>query len=340
MSSEVAAPSTSSSNKARRSLASFKTMFGSKKNLIDQSSGSAPSSPTVVASESTVNSPTTAGAEPSSTKQGSVASMIASSSKRAVEKAAAAVTPTGGDKDKKDQPVQQQEIQLSTVDEHGAFVPPPPAEKGYKEHVTDNDVDFFQTIISTPPERIRTLLSAASTISPGMFSSPSSKIKRHSLVSFPSHSISYSSGSRSSHEFADESSSSSMASSLSSSPTTAAPKQQQQQQQQVQIACLSGSGDMEEDLNEALSESMTGSMVAASFGGRGASRHPSSPSQDSVPELTEDDDDPSSSSGTESLSSSVNASPRQSTTSRFQRPFSKRKGLHEVSLDIEMPLAH
>lgn len=218
------------------------------------------------------------------------------------------------------------DIPLSIVDEHGAFLPPPPVDKGFKEHVTENDIDVFQAIISTPPERMRTILSAASTISPGMFSSASSKIKRHSLVSFPSN-ISFHQHSRSSHEFADDEGSSSPSSARTSSSLSSSPVKRDRRVQ------MSEGDSMEDDLNAALSESMTGSMMASFVG-------PSSPSQESVPELMDDDDDPSASSGSESLASSANASPRHSTTSLFQRPFVKRKALREVSLDIEMPLAH
>jgi len=89
------------------------------------------------------------------------------------------------EREKKEQA--KQAIQLSDVDDQGAFVTPAPLEKGYKDHFRDNDQDFFDTILNTPPERVQTFLSAHKTISPGMFSTPgASKIKRHTLSSFPS----------------------------------------------------------------------------------------------------------------------------------------------------------
>ncbi|KAF8924879.1 hypothetical protein EDD21DRAFT_421637 [Dissophora ornata] len=81
----------------------------------------------------------------------------------------------------------KQVYQLSTVNDQGAFVPPTPLEKDFKEYLVDHNEDYFETIINTPPERVRTFLSTESTISPGMFSTlPSSKIKRHSMPSFSS----------------------------------------------------------------------------------------------------------------------------------------------------------
>ncbi|KAF9207108.1 hypothetical protein BGZ49_001156 [Haplosporangium sp. Z 27] len=78
----------------------------------------------------------------------------------------------------------KQVFQLSTVNDRGHFLPPTPTEKGYKENVKENEKDYFATIVSTPPERVRTFLSTESTISPGMFSLPSSKIKRHTIPSY------------------------------------------------------------------------------------------------------------------------------------------------------------
>ncbi|KAG0318348.1 hypothetical protein BGZ99_005727 [Dissophora globulifera] len=84
----------------------------------------------------------------------------------------------------------KQVYQLSTVNEYGAFIPPTPVDKGHKYHV-DHVEDYFTTIINAPPEKVRTFLSTESTISPGMFSTlPSSKIKRHSMPSFSSTSMS------------------------------------------------------------------------------------------------------------------------------------------------------
>ncbi|KAF9570284.1 hypothetical protein EC968_002003 [Mortierella alpina] len=94
------------------------------------------------------------------------------------------------ERDKREQA--KQVFQLSTVNDQGLFLPPeePSLEKGFlKEHGCmdcDEEHDHFATIIiNTPPERIRTFLSAESTISPGMFSSlQSSRIKRNAIPSF------------------------------------------------------------------------------------------------------------------------------------------------------------
>ncbi|KAG0349301.1 hypothetical protein BGZ54_004398, partial [Gamsiella multidivaricata] len=81
----------------------------------------------------------------------------------------------------------KQVFQLSTINDQGNFLPPPPLEKGIKEDLDDVlEEDFFATIISTPPEKVRTFLSTESTISPGMFSLPSSKIKRNTIPAFSS----------------------------------------------------------------------------------------------------------------------------------------------------------
>ncbi|KAF9950973.1 hypothetical protein BGZ70_001160 [Mortierella alpina] len=94
------------------------------------------------------------------------------------------------ERDKREQA--KQVFQLSTVNDQGLFLPPeePLLEKGFlKEHGCmdcDEEHDHFATIIiNTPPERIRTFLSAESTISPGMFSSlQSSRIRRNTIPSF------------------------------------------------------------------------------------------------------------------------------------------------------------
>ncbi|KAG0252957.1 hypothetical protein BG011_006633 [Mortierella polycephala] len=75
-------------------------------------------------------------------------------------------------------------FQLSTVNDRGTFLPPTPVEQSLKERFKDNDQDYFATITSTSPEKVRTFLSTESTISPGMFSLPSNKIKRHTIPSF------------------------------------------------------------------------------------------------------------------------------------------------------------
>ncbi|KAF9921318.1 hypothetical protein BGZ65_010436 [Modicella reniformis] len=111
-----------------------------------------------------------------------------SSKRRSMDKAA--------EKDWKEQA--KQVFQLSTVNDQGYFIPPPPITSLEKKGLLDENLllqedadryyDYFATtIVNTPPERVRTLLSAESTISPGMFSSPSkSKIKRHTMPSLPS----------------------------------------------------------------------------------------------------------------------------------------------------------
>ncbi|KAF9182357.1 hypothetical protein BGZ50_004964 [Haplosporangium sp. Z 11] len=75
-------------------------------------------------------------------------------------------------------------FQLSTVTDWGIFLPPTPVEQSLKEHFKDNDQDYFATITSTSPEKVRSFLSTESTISPGMFSLSSNKIKRHTIPSF------------------------------------------------------------------------------------------------------------------------------------------------------------
>ncbi|KAI1321176.1 hypothetical protein EDD11_007742 [Mortierella claussenii] len=311
----------------KRGLASFKTMFSSKRQTIAQIPDTkdsnlplpSPSSNSVLESSTTLldvsSSPSSSHKAPSA-----VSSMFAPNQKRAQEKAA--------EKEKKDQV--KQAIQLSIVDEQGAFLPPTPLEKGYKEHFKDNDEDYFQTIISTPPERVRTFLSAASTISPGMFSLPSSKIKRHTLpASFMSNQQQQQQR-RSSPDFADVNLITPL---LSSSPPPPmvppkdahyTPKQQPtKKNNSVQIAYLTGT----EDLTEALSESI-GSLLSSSG--------PSSPLQE-VPDLMMDDDDHSS-----SESSSATPSPRHSTASLQQqhRQATKMQAMDEHALGGELSLVH
>ncbi|KAG0322089.1 hypothetical protein BGZ99_003510 [Dissophora globulifera] len=302
---DVIAPSMASPARPKRGLASFKTMF-SKKPLpsathIPTSDESGPSSPTL-SEPSTLDSPTSSEA-PSPKSPGAVSSLFTPNQKRAQEKAA--------EKEKKEQV--KQAIQLSDIDEQGAFIPPTPLEKGYKDHFKDNDEDHFYTIISTPPERVRTFLSAASTISPGMFSQPSSKIKRHTLAHFPSNrewssaATAFSAATAaatSSPEFENEDPTAQPLS--ASSPPTVPPKDAHYSHNQpakkakntrVHMAYLTGS----DDLSDALSESI-GSLLTTSSMGSG----PSSPSQE-VPDLMDDDDS--------SESSSANTSPRHSTAS-------------------------
>ncbi|KAF9897624.1 hypothetical protein BX616_005262 [Lobosporangium transversale] len=323
-SADVIVPSTI---KPKRGLASFKTMFSSKRQSIAQIPGSdESSSPSPTSArpslESTIDCPT-AGVETSSQKfAGSVPSLFGSNQKRAMEKAV--------EKEKKEQA--KQAIQLSTIDEKGAFIPPTPLEKGYKDNFRDNDEDYFQTIISTPPERVRTFLSTESTISPGMFSSPSSKIKRYSLPS---------SFMTTSQQQQQPISSEFMSVDLttpdlgSSPPPQVPPKDKhytayQAQQQQpkkrnntVHIAYLTGT----EDLSEALSESISSLMPSV----------PSSPSHE-VPDLMDDDDS--------EISSSTNPSPRHSTASlqddhSYDRSPVKTKveGMNDLILGGPLPLS-
>ncbi|KAF8984894.1 hypothetical protein CPC16_007039 [Podila verticillata] len=173
MSTQVLAPEVP---RPRRGLASIKTMFSSKRHTVAQIPGSEhPSTPSSDSNDlSAAPAPSTDKNSSSSHSSG----LFSTNPKRSMEKAA--------EREKKEQA--KQAIQLSDVDDQGAFVTPVPLEKGYKDHFRDNDEDFFDTILNTPPERVQTFLSAHKTISPGMFSTPgASKIKRHTLSSFPSH---------------------------------------------------------------------------------------------------------------------------------------------------------
>ncbi|KAG0239400.1 hypothetical protein B0O80DRAFT_431526 [Mortierella sp. GBAus27b] len=90
----------------------------------------------------------------------------------------------------------KQVFQLSTVNGQGNFVPPLAASldkdlvdlESLQRQDANRDFDYFvTTIVNTPPERVRSFLSAESTISPGMFSSPAQakgRVKRHT-ISFP-----------------------------------------------------------------------------------------------------------------------------------------------------------
>ncbi|KAG0337377.1 hypothetical protein BG000_005500 [Podila horticola] len=79
--------------------------------------------------------------------------------------AAAAVV----EREKREREQQSKEaIQMSTVNDQGTFLPPPPAEKGFlKDRFQDTAQDYFDTITRTPPERVKTFLSTAHRISPG-----------------------------------------------------------------------------------------------------------------------------------------------------------------------------
>lgn len=317
-SAEVLSPA--STVRPRRGLASIKTMFSTKRHTIAQIPGAdesvaTPSTATTAepAAESPLSTPSTTTSGHKS--QGSVSSIFAANPKKTLEKQA--------EKEKKAQ--EKAAIQLSMVDDHGAFLPPTPLEKGYKDHFKDNDEDYFYTIISTPPDRVRTFLSAASTISPGMFSTTASKIKRHTIGSFPS-SAGYHS-SQPSWSSTDSSASGAtlssvdkdgdMTSSSSSLPpvvppkddhfVVAAPTKRSQVSHslnnkagghRVQASSfLTGATKEEfEDLTDALSDSIGNSFM------------PDSPS--SVPELMSDEEEHS---GSES--SSAQSSPRHSTAS-------------------------
>ncbi|KAF9433912.1 hypothetical protein BGZ76_008822 [Entomortierella beljakovae] len=268
-SADAIVPTMSSTVKPKRGLASFKTMFSSKRHSIAQIPNSDES---MSSSESALDSlvpsePVTTTSSPSKS-QSSVTSLFSTNQKKAMEKAI--------EKEAK------QAIQLSTVDEQGAFLPPVPLEKGYKDNFKDNDEDFFMTIINTPPEKVRTFLSAASTISPGMFSQPSNKIKRHTMPTFPS-----------SSEYMDVDLSSSFTPKVPSKDNFNGPVRSAKSNQ-VQVITYTTSA---EDLTEALSESI-GSLLTSSG--------PTSPTQE-VPDLMDD-----SSSDT---SSSPSSSPRHSTAS-------------------------
>ncbi|KAG0220361.1 hypothetical protein BGX33_000036 [Mortierella sp. NVP41] len=313
-STDIIAPSMTAvpTAKPRRGLASIKTMFSTKRHTIaqipttaipisEEDSSSNTQLPTP--SESPADSPseTSQHSSQSSSSLHKASSFFAPNQKKAQEKAA--------EKEKKEQV--KQAIQLSTVDDRGAFLPPTPLEKGYKDHFKDNDEDYFDTIISTPPERVRTFLSAASTISPGMFSLPSSKIKRHTFTSFPTTTQKQWSA-PSKTVVVDEDMTTPPASPPMVPPKDDyyTPKQQQQPQirNRAQISFLTGDGS--DDLTEALAESIS-SLLSSS------SDEPSSPSSQEVPELMMDDDEHSGSEA--SPSSSTNVSPRHSTASLQQQ---------------------
>ncbi|KAG0370832.1 hypothetical protein BGZ54_003554 [Gamsiella multidivaricata] len=321
-STDILAPNTTSAIRPKRGLASFKTMFSSKRHSIAQIPSSTeatdlsvPSSPALSVDSST-ETPST---EASSRGHNAVTSLFAPSQKKALEKAV--------EKEKKDQA--KHSIQLSTVNEQGTFVPPTPLEKGYREHFTDNDEDYFYTIISTPPDRVRTFLSTESTISPGMFSLPSSKIKRHTWSSFPV-TTSSTTGTISSSgsspqlspnlDFIDEDLTAPV---VPSKDVHYTPKRQQPKNNRVQIAYLTGS---EDSLSEALSGSISSLLP--------------SPSLQEVPELMMDDDESESMS-----SSSAHTSPRHSTASLHEHHQQQAKAVRDQmtmqeSFGSELPLGY
>ncbi|KAF9160186.1 hypothetical protein BGX21_007768 [Mortierella sp. AD011] len=319
-SADVIVPTMSSTVKPKRGLASLKTMFSSKRQSIAQipaSEESVLSSP-----EPALDSPVPDSATSSSSPQkahGSVASLFTPNQKKAMEKAAEKekkAMEKAAEKEKKEQV--KQAIQLSDIDEQGAFLPPTPLEKGYKDNFKDNDEDFFITIINTPPERVRTFLSAASTISPGMFSQPSSKIKRHTLSSFPVTKR----ATLGSSNFMDMDLATATPPVVPPKDTCYSSSKPTKRDNQVQISYLTNA----EDLSEALSESI-GSLLTPSG--------PSTPTQE-MPDLVED-------SGSES--SSPNASPRHSTVSfdedrrRHREQAAKHEPLTESTFGNELPLS-
>ncbi|KAG0076747.1 hypothetical protein BGZ92_002267 [Podila epicladia] len=88
------------------------------------------------------------------------------------------------EREKREREQQSKEaIQMSTVNDQGTFLPPPPAEKGFlKDRFKDTDQDYFDTITRTPPERVKTFLSTARRISPASdHMNSSGKIKRGAI---------------------------------------------------------------------------------------------------------------------------------------------------------------
>ncbi|KAF9931867.1 hypothetical protein FBU30_009447 [Linnemannia zychae] len=317
--------------KPKRGLSSIKTMFSTKK----QTSTHIPSTTSISENDSNngqlTDSPAVADSEllhhhshSSSSSLHKATSLFTPNQKKAQEKAA--------EKEKKEQV--KQAIQLSTIDHRGTFLPPTPIEKGYKDHFRDNDEDYFDTIISTPPERVRNFLSAASTISPGMFSLPSSKIKRHTFASFPS--TNWSNAAQGSPSSVPSSPTSIHHEQLTgSSPPSVPPKdmyyraKKQTIRNEAQMTFQTGDGA--DDLTDALADSIS-SLLS----------EPSSPSQE-VPDLM--DDDEHSSSGSESVSSSTQVSPRHSTASLQKEHHSmmsakmKRWQPEELSLGGELTIS-
>ncbi|KAG0044724.1 hypothetical protein BGZ83_009997 [Gryganskiella cystojenkinii] len=338
-SAEVLSPSPPSMTPAvvrpRRGLASIKTMFSTKRHTIaqipdgteDLTSASTPTSTPVAIEDSPLSTPSTATSSGHQKTSSSVSSLFAANPKKTLEKQA--------EKEKKAQ--EKAAIQLSIVDDHGAFLPPTPLEKGIKDHFKDNEEDYFMTIISTPPDRVRSFLSAASTISPGMFSTPASKIKRHSIGSFPP---------LTTRHVSQPSWSSSQSSSLSIEEETeeeimtsppVPPKDEHyavptktshpNSTRRVQASSFltGGVNNQFDDLTDALSESI------------GSSFLPASPSQ-SVPDLMDDDDE-------HSGSDSSTSSPRHSTASLDTETTDRKKKVQdhafvEESLGGDLRLSH
>ncbi|KFH64772.1 hypothetical protein MVEG_09503 [Podila verticillata NRRL 6337] len=86
------------------------------------------------------------------------------------------------EREKREREQPKEAIQMSTVNDQGTFLPPPPAEKGFlKDRFKDTDQDHFDTITRTPPERVKTFLSTAHRISPGNEHSNGNRIKRGAI---------------------------------------------------------------------------------------------------------------------------------------------------------------
>ncbi|KAG0357427.1 hypothetical protein BG005_003540 [Podila minutissima] len=100
----------------------------------------------------------------------------------------ASAAVAAAEREKREREQQSKEaIQMSTVNDQGTFLPPPPAEKGFlKDRFKDTDQDYFDTITRTPPERVKTFLSTAHRISPASdHMNSSGKIKRGAIPASP-----------------------------------------------------------------------------------------------------------------------------------------------------------
>ncbi|KAG0036517.1 hypothetical protein BGZ82_004116 [Podila clonocystis] len=97
----------------------------------------------------------------------------------------ASAAAAAAEREKREREQQSKEaIQMSTVNDQGMFLPPPPAEKGFiKDRFKDTNQDYFDTITRTPPERVKTFLSTAHRTSPGSdhMNSSSGKVKRGAI---------------------------------------------------------------------------------------------------------------------------------------------------------------
>ncbi|KAF9403945.1 hypothetical protein BGZ94_004444 [Podila epigama] len=319
MSTTVLAPSTSTPSRPRRGLASIKTMFSvSKRQPLAQIPTAEQSTHNKITSSSSPSDSNDSGIDahggPVPTQAHSIFSS-SSSSRRSIDKAA--------EKQKKEQV--KHAIQLSDVNDLGAFVAPPPLEKGYRDHFRDNDQDFFfDTILNTPSERVHTFLSAAKTISPGMFSEPSSKPKRHT---FPRH-------------WTPEPA----AAAAATVPPVVPPKDDAYHKNQgVHMSFVTSSEDIAEALSESIGSLLTSASSSSSSPVLSSSRphSPSSPMSstmsEEVPDLMMDDEDQS------DASSSAHSSPRHSTAMLPKEPLSaaraqKARQLLDLGGDLDIPV--